>query len=91
MDFNDVSDSIRELYSTLAWPLVALVGGFGILFGLWIGLGFALSGGDEQKRKQAKDRLRYFIIGFIAIFVIAGLTPAVVGLLQSWAQSQPGT
>ena len=83
---SDMADKINELYKEMAMPIIAIISGAALLLGIWMGVGFLLSDGDEQKLKKAKSRVKYYIIGFVVIFAVAALTPMFVAMLQTWYQ-----
>lgn len=86
-DMNDFSEKLRELMNDLWGPLLAITSGAAALIGIWIGWRFWASAGDEAKRKDVKTHVKYFVIGLIAIFVIAALVPLVIAALQTWMAS----
>lgn len=83
---SDMADKITELYKMMAMPLLGVLGGAAVLFGIWIGVGFIMADGDDQKLKKAKSRVKTFVIGWIVMFAIAALLPMFIGVLQTWAQ-----
>ncbi|MCL2061503.1 MAG: hypothetical protein FWH03_02650 [Firmicutes bacterium] len=85
-DFNNITDMINELYRQLWGPLLGVFLGAAGLLGLWIGLKFVFAGGDEQKVKKAKEQVKYFVIGIVAIFVITAILPLVIAAFMNWAR-----
>jgi uncharacterized membrane protein SpoIIM required for sporulation len=85
---DEMGDAIAELYKQMAWPLVGIISGFGVLLGIWLGTSFILSDGDEQKLKKSKAKLKYVIIGFVVMFAVAALLPAFIGMLETWAKER---
>lgn len=80
----DMADKIGELYKEMGLPMLGLIAGAALFFGIWMGVSFMLADGDDQKLKKAKSRVKYFVIGLIVIFVIAALTPMFIAMLQTW-------
>ena len=44
---------------------------------------FALSGGDEEKRKAARDKIIWGLVGVVLIFAIYGIIGIVAGVFTS--------
>ena len=80
----DMADKIGELYKEMGLPMLGVIGGAALFFGIWFGVSLMLADGDDQKIKKAKSRIKYFVIGLIVIFVIAALTPMFIAMLQTW-------
>lgn len=85
-DMSEMNDRIQELYKIMGGWLIPVILGAALFLGLWMGSGFWLADGDEQKLKKAKSRVKFFIIGWIIIFVVVACLPVFVGALQTWAQ-----
>jgi len=71
----EISDVVIGLVNWFAW-LVAL---FAVIFGLYSGMLFVTSSGDDVKLKKARDTLIYTIIGVI----VAILAFSIVNIARS--------
>jgi hypothetical protein len=49
-----------------------------------IGWSFWQAGGDEAKIKEAKGKVKNYIIGWFVIFIIAVATPLLISALSTW-------
>ena len=82
-----LQNSITELINSMWLPLLAIMGALGILFGVLIGWSFWSAGGDEAKIQKAKGQIKWYVIGWFAIFIVAFATPIIVDILIEWVQS----
>lgn len=82
-----LQNSLTELINSMWLPLLAIMVALGILFGVLIGWSFWSAGGDEQKIQKAKAQIKWYVIGWFSIFIIAFATPILVEVLKEWVQS----
>lgn len=87
-NFNDFSGILSDLFESMFTPLVAIASALSVIWGIYLGLKFWRSGGDENKRKEAKSAVVSFVIGIIIIFAVAVGAPILISALVEWSQSQ---
>lgn len=87
-NFNDFSGILSDLFQSMFKPLVAVASALSVIWGLYLGLKFWRSGGDENKRKEAKSAVASFVIGIIIIFAVAVGAPILISALVEWYQAQ---
>ncbi len=68
-----LTEVINAIIPFLLTIVVALI--------IWGGVGLAVAGGDEEKRKAAKDRIMYGLIGAVVIVGVWGLISISVSVL----------
>lgn len=86
-DFTDLSDAIIDLIQSMWVPLVSAASALSVGWGIFLGVKYWLSAGDEQKKKSAKSAIISFVIGVIVIFVIAVGAPMAIAALSEWVSS----
>ncbi len=86
-DFTELSDAITGLINSMWVPCVAVASAFAVAWGLYLGIKYWLSAGDEQKKRSAKSSLISFVVGTIIIFVVAVGAPMGIGALTEWVKS----
>lgn len=86
-DFTDLSDTITDLIQSMWVPCVAVASALAVAWGIYLGVKYWLSAGDEQKKKSAKSAIISFVIGVIVIFVVAVGAPMGIGALSEWVSS----
>ena len=86
-DFTDLSDSITDLIKSMWVPCVAIASALAVAWGIYLGIKYWTSAGDEQKKKSAKSAIISFVIGVIVIFVVAVGAPLGIGALSEWVSS----
>lgn len=86
-DFTDLSDTITDLLKSMWVPCVAVASALAVAWGIYLGVKYWLSAGDEQKKKSAKSAIISFVIGVVVIFVVAVGAPMAIGALSEWVSS----
>lgn len=86
-DFTDLSDTISDLIGSMWVPCVAVASTLAVAWGVYLGIKYWMSAGDEQKKKSAKSSIISFVIGVIVIFVVAVAAPLGIGALSEWVRS----
>lgn len=86
-DFNDLSQTIVDLINSMWVPLVAIASAASVAWGVYLGIKYWTSAGDEQKKKSAKSSIIAFIIGVVIIFVVAVGAPMAIGALTEWVNA----
>lgn len=86
-NFNDFSSTLSELFDSMFTPLIAIASSLAVIWGVYLGLKYWRSGGDENKRKEAKSAVISFVVGIIVIFVIAVAAPILITALSEWVAS----
>lgn len=84
--WTDVQGALEELINSMWLPLIIIMGALGIVFGVMIGFSFWQAGGDEAKIKEAKGKVKNYIIGWFVVFIIAVVTPLLITALSTWVQ-----
>ena len=74
----EVQEAITDLISSLWLPIVAILGALGVVFGAIILWSFWQAGGDEAKIKEAKGRVKNYVLGWVIAAAIAIATPLIV-------------
>jgi Type IV secretion system pilin len=75
-------EGIAGLIFTVAYFLLYLIGGISVLFLVYGGFQYILSGGDEAKTKKARATISNAIIGLVVALVAATIVSVVSGLLS---------
>ena len=71
--FDGILEPVLKIYNFIKYAATVLA----IMFLLFAGVTFIMSGSDQAKREQAKSMAMYVVIGLIIIWV----APLVVGFL----------
>lgn len=71
--FDNILEPVMKIYNFVKYSATVLA----VVFLLFAGITFIMSGNDQAKREQAKMMATYIIIGLIVIWV----APLVVGYL----------
>lgn len=82
--FNSFQSTLTGLLENMFTPLIAIASAISVLWGIYLGLKFWKSSGDENKRKEAKNAVISFVIGTIIIFVVAVGAPLLITALATW-------
>lgn len=85
--FKTFGDTLAGLFDSMFTPLIAIAVSLCAIWGIYLGFKFWKSGGDENKRKEAKSAVWSFVIGVIVIFVVAVAAPLLISALTEWLQS----
>lgn len=56
-DFTDLSDTITDLIQSMWVPLVSVASALSVAWGIYLGIKYWLSAGDEQKKNPPRARL----------------------------------
>ena len=86
-DFTDLSDTITDLIQSMWVPCVAVASALAVAWGIYLGIKYWTSAGDEQKKKSAKSAIISFVVGVIVIFVVAVGAPLGIGALTEWVSA----
>ena len=71
--FDNILEPVMKIYSFVKYTATVLA----VLFLIFAGVTFIMSGNDQAKREQAKMMATYIVIGLIVIWV----APLIVGYL----------
>jgi uncharacterized membrane protein len=71
--FDGILEPVMKIYNFIKYAATAIA----VLFLLFSGITFIMSGGDQAKREQAKAMATYIIVGLIVIWI----APLVVNFL----------
>lgn len=82
--FKSFEEALTGLFNQMFTPLIAIATALSVLWGIWLGLKWWRSGGDENKRKEAKSAVLSFVLGTIIIFAVAVGAPLLIGALSEW-------
>ena len=85
--WKDVQTALEGLINSMWLPLIGVMAGLGVIFGVLIGFSFWQAGGDEAKIKEAKGKVKNYVIGWFVIFILAVVTPLLVTILIEWSGS----
>lgn len=84
-DMGELQDAIVKLINGMWAPCVAIASALAVAWGLYLGIKYWLSAGDEQKKKSAKSSIISFVVGIVVIFVVAVGAPIAIASLTQWA------
>lgn len=84
--WEDLQASLTELINSMWLPIIAVMVALGVIFGVVIGWSFWSAGGDESKVQKAKANVKWYVIGWFVIFIVAFATPILVNILSTWVQ-----
>lgn len=87
VNFKEFSDKLTELFSSMWAPLIAVAASLATIWGVYLGLKYWKSGGDENKRKEAKNAVVSFIVGIVIIFAVAASVPLLITALSGWIEA----
>ena len=92
-DAKDLGRILEDFLGIWWGPLIGAVAAASGIIALVIGLRFMLAhnSGDEQKIKQAKQAFLGTLIGIGIMFVLVVLVPVLIGVLQTWQESEAAT
>ena len=83
-----ISNRIAQEIWNIAWPILTVLAGLGVLLAIWIGVRLATAQ-DESKRKEAKAQLIWAIIAIIIIIAVIGIFGVIVAALPSAPPPMP--
>lgn len=89
---NSLSGLQENLKSLLqdAWPIIiGVISAIVVIWGLFIGFKY-WQAGTQEKQREAKEYVKNFFIGLIAIFVVGVVAVALIGWLGDWASRAGG-
>lgn len=86
-DWSELQKVFSDLIDSMFTPLVAIASALAVVWGVYLGLKWWRSAGDENKRKEAKSAVISFVIGVIVIFVVAVGAPLLITALIDWRSS----
>lgn len=86
--FKTFGDTIAGLFNSMFTPLITIAVALCAIWGAYLGFKFWRSGGDENKRKEAKSAVTSFVIGIVVIFVVAVAAPLLITALSEWMTNQ---
>ena len=85
--WEDLQTALTGLINSMWLPILAIMGALGVLFAIIIGWSFWSAGGDETKVQKAKANVKWYVIGWFVLFIIAFGTPILVNILSAWVQN----
>ena len=74
--FDNILEPVMKIYNFVKYAATVLA----VVFLVFAGVTFIMSGSDQAKREQAKMMATYIVIGLIVIWV----APMIVGYLVGW-------
>ena len=75
---------LQELIKSMLPPILAIMGALAIVFAAVIAWGFWSAGGDETKVQKAKANVKWYVLGWFALFIVIVATPLLIDVLTSW-------
>lgn len=87
MEIKDFGTAIADLFDSMLDPLITIALSLCAIWGVYLGFKFWRSGGDENKRKEAKSAVFSFIIGIVVIFAVVVGGPILIRALSMWSQN----
>ena len=82
--FNEFSSTMSALFDEMFTPLISIASALAAIWGIYLGIKFWKSAGDENKRKEAKSAIVSFIVGTVVIFAVAVGAPLLIAALAEW-------
>ena len=82
--FKSFQDVMSQLFNSMFTPLIGIAISLCAIYGVYLGFKFWRSGGDENKRKEAKTAVIYFFIGIFVIFIVVVGAPILIKALIDW-------
>ena len=82
--FNQFGDVLAGLFDSMSPALITIAVSLCAIWGCYLGFKFWRSGGDENKRKEAKSAIASFVIGVVVIFLVAVAAPILISALSEW-------
>ncbi len=83
---HDLFTAILGIFNFIVPFLVTII----VVFLIIAAFQFALSGGDEEKRKSARDRIVWGLVGVVLIFAIYSLVGLASGIFKWTGGPIPG-
>lgn len=90
-DWTDFTAAMQEFINSMFTPLLSIAIALSALWGIYLGIKWWRSAGDEGKRKEAKNAVISFMIGIVVIFVVAVGVPLAVAALIEWQRNNSTT
>ena len=89
-DPKDLAATLESFLGIWWGPLIGAVAAAAGIIAIVVGVKYALAAqsGDEQKIKQAKNAATGVIIGVILMFFLVVIIPVLIGVLQTWQDSE---
>ena len=87
-DFTDLSAEISDLIKSMWVPCVSVASALAVAWGIYLGIKYWMSAGDEQKKRSAKGSIIAFVVGIVVIFVVAVGAPLGIGALTEWVEAR---
>lgn len=82
--FKQFGEVLAGLFNSMFPALITIAVSLCAIWGCYLGFKFWRSGGDENKRKEAKSAIASFVIGVVVIFLVAVAAPILIGALSEW-------
>ena len=73
--FDSILEPVLKIYNFIKYAATAIA----VLFLVFAGISFIMSGGDQAKREQSKAMATYVIIGLIVIWIAPLIVNFLVG------------
>jgi len=88
--FSSIQNSVSSITS-LVNSLIPLIIGIGVLVFLWGLVGYVTAGGDEEKKKGARDTMIYGVIVLFVMVSVWGLVNILVNTFGTGGNNRPQT
>ena len=82
--FNQFGDVLAGRVDSMIPELRTIAVSLCDIWGCYLGFKVWRSGGDENKRKEAKSAIASFVIGVVVIFLVAVDAPILISALSEW-------
>lgn len=83
--WGELSGALKDLIGNMLPPILAIMGALAIVFAAVIAWSFWSAGGDETKVQKAKANVKWYVIGWFALFIVIVATPILINVLSAWA------
>ena len=84
-DWDTLTGALQELIKSMLPPILAIMSALAIVFAAVIAWSFWSAGGDETKVQKAKANVKWYVIGWFALFIVIVATPILINVLSAWS------
>ncbi len=85
-NLDDITSKLNTLVDTVVPWVFGILAALVILWVIYMAIRY-ITATSGDKRKEAKEILKQFIIGIVILFVLAAVAGSVIGGLYAWYQS----
>ena len=86
-ELDNIQGRLNDLIEQVVPWVFGIIASLIILWIIYIGIRYIMAT-SADKRKEAKEIIKQFVIGLIVLFVIAAISGSVIGGLYFWYSGQ---